>query len=234
MLNLEKMWRYILSLKPHDEPATEEVLVLQRDLIVVDWTNIKLSKFGCIDDEIALLLSTPMGMRSVHKYQACVDPDKQNMQMMTKFETLYLFVKVDSDQTGINRIYRDGIRAVVDGIQGQIGISCGWHRPDQYLSVINGDLSFYHSEAGKQINADSGNPVGKNDKGTRFILDAYALDALEIDARQWSHSLDGCYFQGALPGYFFLAHQDLKSGQTIVKREDRYMEIGAQKALPCR
>ena len=30
------------------------------------------------------------------------------------------------------------------------------------------------------------------------------------------------------PGYLFLAHQDLKPGQIIVKREDRYMEIGAQ------
>ena len=99
--------------------------------------------------------------------------------MMTKFETLYLFVKANADQTGINRIYRDGVRAGVDGIQGQICISCAWHRPDQYLSVINGGLSFKHSETGKKIKADSENPLEKNEEGTWFILDAYALGALE-------------------------------------------------------
>ena len=132
MHNLEKMWRYIISMKPQDEAATEEILVLRKDFTSVDFTNLQLSKDGCIDAERALRFP-PMGMRSVYKYQACVAPDKQNMQLMEKFATPYYYVKVEADSTGINRICRDGIRAGVDGIQGQISISVGWQRNGEYL-----------------------------------------------------------------------------------------------------
>ena len=98
MHNLEKMWTYILSMKPHDEAATEEVLVLRTDLTAVDSMNMQLSKDGWIDTERALRFP-PMGMRSVYKYQACVAPDKQNMQIMTKLETPYYYVKVEASST---------------------------------------------------------------------------------------------------------------------------------------
>lgn len=158
MHDLEKMWRYIIAMKPQNESATEEVLVLRKDLTSVDFTNLQLSKEGCIDAERALPFP-PMGMRSVYKYQACVAPDKQNMQMMQKFVTPYYYVKVEADSTGINRIYKDGIRAGVDGIQGKIGIRVGWHSDDEYLSVINGGLSFRHNRLGRKIKADSQNPL---------------------------------------------------------------------------
>ena len=85
----------------------------------------KLSKDGCIDTEKAFQF-LPMGMRSVYKYQACVDPDKQNMQMINKFEAHKYSVKAEAEQTGITFIYRKGIRTGVDGSQGQIGVRAGF------------------------------------------------------------------------------------------------------------
>ena len=59
-----------------------------------------------------------------------------------KIQTTCYFTKIKAGPARIRKIYREGIKAGVDGIQGQISLSVGWHYKDQYSTVINGDLSF--------------------------------------------------------------------------------------------
>ena len=83
--DLDLMWKFLLLLKPIGEEATEEVLVYRKDCASMDWVgSLEPSKHGCIDDERALW-STPMLIRSIHKYQDCVEWTKQNVAVYPKF-----------------------------------------------------------------------------------------------------------------------------------------------------
>lgn len=110
------------------EPTTEEVLVLRADINhPLEYKTEKLSKEGCVVDERALW-PTPLAIRSAYKFENCVDPDRQNMQMVPKFRTPYYYVNVDTKEDGVCAIYKNGVRVGVDGIK-EIGVGLAW--PDK-------------------------------------------------------------------------------------------------------
>lgn len=215
-------------MKSPGEPATEEVLVFRKDIPhALEYKTETLSACDCINDERALW-TTPLATRPVYNYESCVDSARQHMQMVPKFVTPYYYVKVDTKEDGVCVVYRNGVRAVVDGIK-QIGISLAWHDVNQFMHVANGDLSFTDILSEKLIKAVKANPLEEKDKGTWFILDAYGVDSIRDDAVQWHRSCGGAYFHGKIPGRLFARASKQNIRKIRVAKQDRYRAIGAEK-----
>ena len=120
-----------------------------------------------------------MLIRSIHKYQDCVEWTKQNVVVYPKFKTPYYFIKVKTGEDSVRATYKNAVRAGVDNCKGEISVSITWHDPECYLFAVNGDCSFKDPATEKNIKVFQENPLEKDEEGTWFIVDAYAVDLLD-------------------------------------------------------
>lgn len=169
-----------------------------------------------------------MMIRSVNGFQHCVDWRQQNVAVPFQLEAAYYYVKVKSGFDDPEVVYKNGVRAGVGQYPGEISVSKIWYDKDCYRNGINGPASFKDQRTKEKIIVNAENPLGKDEVGTRFIVDAAAVDMLE---HQLFYNITKCgfHFQGILPGYCFVAHEDPASKQIVVHNRPRFTLLGGDR-----
>lgn len=202
-------------------PAMEEVLISKQDLREAGFTGDEINHHKCVSDP-RLLQCVPKAIRTAMGIGCYINPDLHNTSEMPKQRLRFLYANKKCSPAERKLVY-EPVSCPTDTGNGDIIFNGVWGNSNQWLSVVNGNVSFPCKRFGSRVNATTPYTGDSRVLGDTFVNDAEELERNNM--LHYSRTLETPIINGAIGPQFIVGHI-LDGGMYLsVRREERFEQI---------